>query len=50
MVRAVEYQAGELGFNPSVVTYFFLSFFSKILKFCSARLIACVSMHPVTDE
>ena len=31
VVGAMEYQAGERGSNLPVVTYFFLSFFSKIL-------------------
>ena len=31
MVGAMEYQAGKPGLNASVVTYFFLLFFSKIL-------------------
>ena len=31
MVGAMECEAGEPGLNPSVVTFFFLSFFSKIL-------------------
>ena len=51
MVGAMKYQAGEPGPSPSVVTYFFSFFFLKnTLKFCSAGQIACVSMHPVTDE
>ena len=51
MVGAIEYQAGEVGLNLSVVTYFFSFIFLKNTpKFCSAGRIACVSTYPVTDE
>ena len=50
MVGTMEYQTGERGSNPSVVTFFLFHFSQKYSKFCSAGRIACVSMHPVTDE